>query len=37
MLTLLYVVGFLDRGNIGNAKVAGMNVDLGSIANPLSP
>ncbi|CAG9991041.1 unnamed protein product [Clonostachys byssicola] len=29
MLTLLYVVGFLDRGNIGNAKVAGMNVDLG--------
>ncbi|KAF2184129.1 retrograde regulation protein 2 [Zopfia rhizophila CBS 207.26] len=28
MLTLLYVLGFLDRGNIGNAKVAGMNKDL---------
>lgn len=31
MLTLLYVVGFLDRGNIGNAKVAGMNDDLGEL------
>ncbi|KAI0903394.1 retrograde regulation protein 2 [Ustulina deusta] len=29
MLTLLYVLAFLDRGNIGNAKVAGMNKDLG--------
>ncbi|PSN72954.1 retrograde regulation protein 2 [Corynespora cassiicola Philippines] len=29
MLTLLYVLAFLDRGNIGNAKVAGMNEDLG--------
>ncbi|KAL2427972.1 putative transporter [Exophiala dermatitidis] len=28
MLTLLYVLAFLDRGNIGNAKVAGMNKDL---------
>ncbi|TVY83547.1 putative transporter [Lachnellula suecica] len=28
MLTLLYVLSFLDRGNIGNAKVAGMNADL---------
>ncbi|KAI0802820.1 retrograde regulation protein 2 [Xylaria sp. FL0064] len=29
MLTVLYVLAFLDRGNIGNAKVAGMNTDLG--------
>ncbi|KAF2716611.1 retrograde regulation protein 2 [Polychaeton citri CBS 116435] len=29
MLTLLYLLAFLDRGNIGNAKVAGMNDDLG--------
>lgn len=29
MLTLLYVIAYLDRGNIGNARVAGMNVDLG--------
>ncbi|KAI0966574.1 retrograde regulation protein 2 [Xylaria arbuscula] len=29
MLTLLYLLAFLDRGNIGNAKVAGMNKDLG--------
>lgn len=28
MLTLLYLLAFLDRGNIGNAKVAGMNEDL---------
>ncbi|KXS94248.1 hypothetical protein AC578_8814 [Pseudocercospora eumusae] len=28
MLTLLYLLAFLDRGNIGNAKVAGMNDDL---------
>lgn len=28
MLALLYVLAFLDRGNIGNAKVAGMNTDL---------
>ncbi|KAM0548786.1 hypothetical protein ACHAPJ_009782 [Fusarium lateritium] len=28
MLTLLYVLSFLDRSNIGNAKVAGMNADL---------
>jgi hypothetical protein len=25
----LDVLSFLDRGNIGNAKVAGMNKDLG--------
>ncbi|OJD38568.1 retrograde regulation protein 2 [Diplodia corticola] len=29
MLTLLYVLSFIDRSNIGNAKVAGMNSDLG--------
>lgn len=28
VLTLLYILSFLDRGNIGNAKVAGMNDDL---------
>lgn len=28
VLTLLYLLSFLDRGNIGNAKVAGMNKDL---------
>ena len=28
VLTLLYVLAFLDRGNIGNAKVAGMNKEL---------
>jgi hypothetical protein len=29
VLTFLYVLAFLDRGNIGNARVAGMNKDLG--------
>lgn len=29
ILTLLYTLSYLDRGNIGNAKVAGMNEDLG--------
>ncbi|KAF5004179.1 hypothetical protein FDECE_9317 [Fusarium decemcellulare] len=33
MLTLLYVLSFLDRSNIGNAKVAGMNDDL-SLTGP---
>ncbi|KAK5091320.1 hypothetical protein LTR05_001503 [Lithohypha guttulata] len=28
VLTLLYLLAFLDRGNIGNARVAGMNADL---------
>lgn len=27
-LTLLYIFAFLDRSNIGNAKIAGMNDDL---------
>lgn len=29
MLTILYLLAFLDRGNIGNAKVAGMTKTLG--------
>lgn len=28
MLMLLYLICFVDKGNIGNAKVAGMNKDL---------
>ena len=28
MLALLYLLSFLDRGNIGNAKIAGMQKDL---------
>ncbi|KAK7210210.1 hypothetical protein V2G26_017388 [Clonostachys chloroleuca] len=28
LLTVLYVFSFMDRSNIGNAKVAGMNKDL---------
>jgi hypothetical protein len=28
ILTFLYLISFLDRGNIGNARVAGMNQDL---------
>lgn len=29
LLTFLYLISFVDRGNIGNAQVAGMGVDLG--------
>ncbi|KAG9185414.1 MFS general substrate transporter [Alternaria panax] len=29
MLSLLYLVAFIDRSNIGNAKIAGMTDDLG--------
>lgn len=29
VLTILYILSFMDRANIGNAKVAGMNQDLG--------
>lgn len=29
MLTLLYLLSFLDRGNIGNAKIEGLSEDLG--------
>jgi hypothetical protein len=28
MLALLYLLAFLDRGNIGNAKIEGMLTDL---------
>lgn len=28
MLTLLYLLSFLDRGNIGNAKIEGLSEDL---------
>lgn len=28
MLTLLYLFSFLDRGNIGNARIEGMEEDL---------
>ncbi|KAK5561295.1 hypothetical protein LTR46_000100 [Exophiala xenobiotica] len=33
MLALLYLLSFLDRGNIGNAKIAGMEEDL-SLSGP---
>lgn len=29
LLTVLYILSFMDRSNIGNARVAGMNDDLG--------
>lgn len=29
VLTTLYLLCYIDRGNIGNARVAGMNDDLG--------
>ncbi|RSM14774.1 hypothetical protein CDV31_005208 [Fusarium ambrosium] len=29
VLTILYLLCYIDRGNIGNARVAGMNDDLG--------
>ncbi len=29
MLALLYLLSFLDRGNIGNAKIEGLQEDLG--------
>lgn len=34
--SLLYLLCFLDRGNIGNAKIAGMNADLGLTAHEYS-
>lgn len=33
MLTMLYVMSFLDRSNIGNANIAGMSEDLGLVGN----
>ncbi|KAL5118785.1 hypothetical protein ACEQ8H_003288 [Pleosporales sp. CAS-2024a] len=35
MLALLYLVAFIDRSNIGNAKIAGMTKDLDMPANTL--
>lgn len=29
IVCILYVLSYLDRGNIGNAKAAGADVDLG--------
>jgi hypothetical protein len=29
----LYLLAFLDRGNIGNANVAGLSTDLGLVGN----
>ena len=33
MLALLYLMSFLDRGNIGNAKIEGLQEDLGLTAD----
>ena len=33
MLALLYLLSFLDRGNIGNAKIEGLQEDLGMSAD----
>ncbi|CAJ2501270.1 Uu.00g041230.m01.CDS01 [Anthostomella pinea] len=33
MLALLYLLSFLDRGNIGNAKIEGLQEDLGMTAD----
>jgi len=35
MLALLYLVAFIDRSNIGNAKIAGMTTDLNMPSNSL--
>lgn len=35
MLALLYLVAFIDRSNIGNAKIAGMTEDLNMPGNTL--
>jgi hypothetical protein len=33
LLALLYLMSFLDRGNIGNARLAGLETDLGLVGN----
>ncbi|OAP58669.1 hypothetical protein AYL99_07759 [Fonsecaea erecta] len=33
MVTLLYLLSFLDRGNIGNARLGGLEDDLGLVGN----
>ncbi|KAH7383871.1 major facilitator superfamily domain-containing protein [Pyrenochaeta sp. MPI-SDFR-AT-0127] len=35
MLSLLYLVAFIDRSNIGNAKIAGMTTDLNMPSSTL--
>ena len=44
LLTTLYVMSFLDRSNLGNAAIAGMNDDLNLVghrynvrASPVCP
>lgn len=36
MIWLLYTMSYLDRANIGNAKVGGMETDLGLTSNQYS-
>lgn len=33
VLALLYLMSFLDRGNIGNARLAGLETDLNLVGN----
>ena len=33
IVTILYLLSFLDRGNIGNAKILGMSKDLSLVGN----
>lgn len=33
VMSLLYLVSHIDRGNIGNAKIEGMDKDLGLVGN----
>ena len=36
MVTTLYLLSFLDRGNIGNARVLGLATDTGLVRNQYS-
>ncbi|KAK4048922.1 hypothetical protein OIV83_004478 [Microbotryomycetes sp. JL201] len=36
MLAILYLLSFMDRGNIGNARLAGLEADLGMSGNDYS-
>ena len=36
-LCILYLLAFLDRTNIGNAKIDGLQKSLGPPKHPLSP
>lgn len=33
MLAVLYLLSFMDRGNIGNARLAGLEADLDMTGN----